>query len=445
MRWNIKNTAWLLVFLMLVISLLGGCTNDTDNEKKTEPDTEKSDSAGTAKPADNEEVVITVLYPHPEENFKSRFGTISEKLKNIKLVQLQKGNDLESLQELNAAKTIPDLIWGDGGAFEATTELDMIEPLDELVEVNNFDLSTIEPSIIATYRAMNPNGSLIGMPTFSDNFTLYYNKDVFDKFGIPYPQGNLTWDDIVDLSKKLTGERDGMVYRGFEFGGYGEALVPLKQFSVNLTDPDTGEVLIDKLPEVTKYLELMKRIYSIPGMYSKESYQFPKGNVGMIVTWPQYLMWGIGDADIVKNVDAAPLPSWPELPGVSPTSYSHPIILNKYSKNKDAAFKVMAEFVSVENQSRIAKKGVDPSVLIVQEVRDQYAVDQKLFEGKNIKAFFASKPALPPSKISPYDKYVDINGSLAKFAESDMNIPEFLRKLKEESEAKIKDAISKQK
>ncbi|WP_018757486.1 ABC transporter substrate-binding protein [Paenibacillus terrigena] len=444
MKRNKKSTTRLLVFLMLV-SLLGGCTSDNENAKKTEPEIEKSDSAGTVKQTDNEVVEITILYPHPEENFKSRFGTISEKLKNIKLVQLQKGNNLESLQELNAQKIVPDLIWGDGDAIEATTELDMIEPLDELVKANNFDLSTIEPSIIATYRAMNPNGSLIGMPTFSDNFTLYYNKDVFDKFGIPYPKENLTWDDIVDLSKKLTGERDGMQYHGFEFGAYGEALVPLKQFSVNLTDPDTGEVLIDKSPEVTKYLELMKRIYSIPGLYNKESYQFPKGNVGMIVTWPQYLMWGIGDADIVKNVDAVPLPSWPELPNVSPTSYSHPIILNKYSKNKDAAFKVMAEFVSVENQSRITRKGVDPSVLNAQEVRDQYAVDQELFKGKNIKAFFASKPALPPSKISRYDKYVNINESLAKFAESDMNIPEFLRKLKEESGAKIKDAISKQK
>ena len=111
------------------------------------------------------------------------------------------------------------------------------------------------------------------MPTASDNYALFYNKEVFDLFGVSYPTEDLTWDAVVDLAKKLTGERDGIQYHGLEMGpGFAgtEALVPLKQLNVYLTDLETGEVLITKEPAVTKYLELMKKFYSIPGIYSDD-------------------------------------------------------------------------------------------------------------------------------------------------------------------------------
>ena len=50
----------------------------------------------------------------------------------------------------------------------------------------------------------------------------------------------------------------------------------------------------------------------------------------------------------------------------------------------------------------------------------------------------------PPARASVWDKYVDLNGAMQKFATSDMNIPEFIRVLEEESAIKIKDAMNKQ-
>ena len=55
----------------------------------------------------------------------------------------------------------------------------------------------------------------------------------------------------------------------------------------------------------------------------------------------------------------------------------------------------------------------------------------------------SSREPVIPTTISKWDQYVDLSGSLLKFSESDMNIPEFLRVLQEESEAKIKDAMGK--
>lgn len=355
---------------------------------------------------------------------------------------------MEPLQELNAKQIVPDIIFANWG-LDPLQELDMIEPLDELVETHGFDLSGIDPSIIAYLRLMDSEGRLIGMPTSGDNFTMFYNKEVFDLFGVPYPTEDMTWDDMVDLARKLTGERDGIQYRGLEMGpGFAgfEALVPLKQLNVNLTDPVTGEVLITKEPAVTKYLELMKKFYSIPGIYSEDpegrkDYSFQKKNVAMIVSWPGYLKWGVGDPEIAKNMDSVPVPVWPELPNIAPTSVSHPLVINKYSEHKNEAFQVLAEYASPDHQTKLARIG-DPPVLTDPKVYEEFGAELEVFEGKNINAFFTRQSAIPET-ISKWDKYVDISGSLQKFSESDMNIPEFLRVLQEESEAKIKDAMAK--
>lgn len=43
-----------------------------------------------------------------------------------------------------------------------------------------------------------------GLPFRQDNEVIYFNKSLFDKAGVKYPDGNWTWDDYVKLSKELT-------------------------------------------------------------------------------------------------------------------------------------------------------------------------------------------------------------------------------------------------
>ena len=40
---------------------------------------------------------------------------------------------------------------------------------------------------------------------------MYYNKDAFDKAGIPYPDENWTWEDFETPPKKLTVVENGKV------------------------------------------------------------------------------------------------------------------------------------------------------------------------------------------------------------------------------------------
>ena len=48
----------------------------------------------------------------------------------------------------------------------------------------------------------------IGIPGWTNNFWLYYNKKLFDEAGVAYPTTKTTWDEYVEMTKKLT-KRDG--------------------------------------------------------------------------------------------------------------------------------------------------------------------------------------------------------------------------------------------
>jgi len=53
------------------------------------------------------------------------------------------------------------------------------------------------------------NGNLYGLPRDINSIVLYYNKDIFDREGLAYPNNNWTWDDLVKIGKILTKDLNG--------------------------------------------------------------------------------------------------------------------------------------------------------------------------------------------------------------------------------------------
>jgi len=52
------------------------------------------------------------------------------------------------------------------------------------------------------------NGKNYAVPKDFDTIGIFYNKTLFDKAGIPYPDGTWNWEQFLDISKKLT--KDGV-------------------------------------------------------------------------------------------------------------------------------------------------------------------------------------------------------------------------------------------
>jgi multiple sugar transport system substrate-binding protein len=82
--------------------------------------------------------------------------------------------------------------------------------LDPYVQASHVDLSRYFPIDINTWRFapgahVGGSGPLYGMPyDASDNSTFFYNKTMFDKAHLAYPDASWTWDKVLEVAKKLT-------------------------------------------------------------------------------------------------------------------------------------------------------------------------------------------------------------------------------------------------
>lgn len=50
---------------------------------------------------------------------------------------------------------------------------------------------------------------------------LFYNKDIFDKFGVAYPKNGMIYEETLDLdlARRVTRSDGGVQYLGFYTGG----------------------------------------------------------------------------------------------------------------------------------------------------------------------------------------------------------------------------------
>lgn len=444
---------WLMLFtLIFMATLLAACSDKSNSEPNKDPldnETEGQDSE-EANEENKDPVTIKIAYAFGEESFHGRFDHIDEKLENINIEYVPYANTLESLQEIYANNIQPDIIiqYND---MTPVKELDVIEPIDELAEKHGLDLNTLRPSLVAYIRSLDEEGKMIGLPDGSSHVALYYNKEIFDLFGVEYPDPNkiLTWDEVFDLAKQMTGERNGQEYVGFEFswGNTGAgALMPLREFAMNITDPETGKLLFNERPEFKEYFDMMDTFYSIPGIYNAEtegSCLFCERRAAMAVASNVFLSPTIGELETTEDMDMLPVPAWSDNPNTTPYLGSSPMIITNYSEHKDEAFQVLLEYISPENQLKMVQNGSSASVLEDPEILTQFAADNEYYTDKNREAWFTGEPALYNETQSRWDILVDMNSALKKLAETDIDVNTLMRELEEESNAKIQDAMSK--
>lgn len=69
-----------------------------------------------------------------------------------------------------------------------------------------------DPSVYKqlAYDAFNYDGKQYGVVQNFSNVVLFYNKDLFDKYGVDYPESSWTWEDELEAAQKLTNPEDGV-------------------------------------------------------------------------------------------------------------------------------------------------------------------------------------------------------------------------------------------
>lgn len=110
------------------------------------------------------------------------------------------------LLTLIAGKMPPDLIHVTQQNFPSYVDKDLLLPVDEFLhtdkELNPQDFYS------QVLEGMTYNGQLLGLPADFSTIIMFYNKDLFDKYGVKYPEPDWTWDDYLEKCKALTHDTD---------------------------------------------------------------------------------------------------------------------------------------------------------------------------------------------------------------------------------------------
>jgi len=349
----------LMAALLLVITALTGCSSST------------SSSSGGKDSGDK--IKLTILTPtapgkEKEWFFKNVVKPEFEKQNpnvTIEVISVPWDNFDSKLSTLVAGGTPPDIFshWGASG-FADYTKRNMVADLTPYMD--SFDNKNISQNILDIY---NIDGKQMGIPFASFQTYVYYNKDLFDKAGVPYPNykfGDPKWtmDELRNIAKKLTknyGKPDavyGLAGDNGDRDNYGW------DYGVDLYDADaykTG-VVKDSNFDNPKYAEAMEyfraNIYdykiSPTAAASKAIAQtgdaFVTGKVAINIDGG----WGLGNyANNNMNFGIAPVPVGPA--GTStPVLYVDPLMMSSKSKHPKEAFKLMQFMTSTEIQTKFA-------------------------------------------------------------------------------------------
>lgn len=302
--------------------------------------------------------------------------------------------------------------------------------LDELVKKHKFDLNRIEPNILSQAKYSNTEGKLYGIPYSINRYALVYNKDIFDRFGVPYPSDGMTWDEVFELAKKVNRMDGGVFYQGFAMNTPGSYMLN-NQLSLDPLDPKEDKAAVNN-DGFRKLYENLKRFYELPSA-KVATPSFINGELAMLVTavsTTQFKQYG-ESPNLNWDMVSVPVFADKRNTGFKPAGLS--LFVTQMSKHKDQAFQVVSYMLSDEFQATLARNG-GGTVLAGEQVRSQAGQDVASAKGKNVKAlyFYPFAPSSPPRANHLTDVSVNFAGSFQKMIETQADVNTTLRVLEEE-------------
>lgn len=183
---QLKKVAFAL-FLVCICSILG-CTKEKATEEIT---------------------TLTVLYHNERQFFQAYGAAFITKYPNysIQVVELdplyKKGLSQQAYMELIDAEK-PDILYNFNlRSLINEGKLINLEPYTRKSKILN--VANMNPNIVS-YLRLNGDGNLFALtPTFQGK-GLFYNKQLFDKYGIKYPTDFMTWEELLTVAKKFPKE-----------------------------------------------------------------------------------------------------------------------------------------------------------------------------------------------------------------------------------------------
>jgi multiple sugar transport system substrate-binding protein len=334
------------------------------------------DEAGSG----SEEASIRFLvFGDPEElqAYRDVISAFGERESDVR-VQLVEASDRDDLiarlSTSFAGGSPPDVFLINYRFYGQFVSRGVLEPLEERVEGSDaFEPTDFYPQALDAFRW---HGELTCLPQNISSLVVYYNRDLFRRYGVPLPRPAWTWNEFAGTAVQLTRDRGGRVLRGGdpEAGGiapavYGLGVEPTLIRIAPFVWSNGGRVVDDERrptrltlgePKAQEALGAFLELRSIYGVVPSDveveaeddESRFANGRLAMLLSsrrsTPTFRTITAFDWDV------APLPRFARPAGIL---HSDAYCLTKASDQKDAAWRFIEFANSPEGQRIVAATG----------------------------------------------------------------------------------------
>ena len=161
----------------------------------------------TAAPAAKEPVTLTWAFWGSPEEAVSHKMVADAFMKEHPEIKIETWNEpwdnyftkIQALWASGDSKAVPDIafLW----PTPQYAAEGVLENLDPYIQKSGYDLNDYWGGLLESAKYQ---GSVYGLPRDNEVNILYYNKDLFDKAGVKYPDENWKWNDLQAAAEKLT-------------------------------------------------------------------------------------------------------------------------------------------------------------------------------------------------------------------------------------------------
>lgn len=369
-----------LVLVLSAVALASACGSSPEASPPEPGDSSSASSpAASESSSDSPESVQFLTSGAPEE--LAAFRTLIEAYEasvpgaQVQLVEASDSDDLITrLSTSTAGGEPPDLFLMNYRLYGQLAAKDVIEPLDERISSSSvIDESDYYPTAMEAFRWQ---GEQLCIPQNISSLAVYYNRDLFEQYGVAEPEPGWTWNDMVAIARALTRDANGAVVSGTETEGgpspvavYGLGVEPSIIRLAPFVWSNGGEVVDDPLRptrftlDTPEAREALKNLVDLRIAYGvvptdedveaeDDESRFLNGRLGMLMSSRRVTATFRASAEF--DWDVASLPVYDEPANIL---HSDAYCITTGSEHKDDAWRFLEYAVSAEGQRVIAATG----------------------------------------------------------------------------------------
>ena len=199
-KWNRRLTQ--MSVIAILVAVLAACTAPAgpSTSSDAEGDTAASGEEVTIRFVTNHGDVEMPFFQQVVDEFEAANPGITVDFLNIAGQQFE-----DTIKTQGVGGNLPDVWYARTFLTTDYASKGWTLNLESLIESDQLDVEDFWPAQVAQ---MQYEGDLYALPYDFSNIGIYYNKNMFDEAGIPYPTDDWTWEDVAEVGEQFVVKDD---------------------------------------------------------------------------------------------------------------------------------------------------------------------------------------------------------------------------------------------